>query len=87
MESTKLTAEELEKLQEIQQKNAAVATELGNLEIAKLQMEARKAEVIKFFNDLKDEEQEFGKELSDKYGVGSINLEKGEFTPDTTEQA
>ena len=80
MESTKLTTEELEKLQEIQQKNAAVATELGNLEIAKLQMEARKAEVIKFFNDLKEEEQDFGKELSDKYGVGSINLEKGEFT-------
>jgi hypothetical protein len=84
MESTKLTTEELEKLQEIQQKNAAVATELGNLEIAKLQMEARKAEVIKFFNDLKEEEQDFGKELSDKYGVGSINLEKGEFTPAPT---
>jgi hypothetical protein len=84
MESTKLTIEELEKLQEIQQKNAAVATELGNLEIAKLQMEARKAEVIKFFNELKEEEQELGKELSDKYGVGSINLEEGEFTPAPT---
>ena len=84
MENTKLTVEELEKLQEIQQKNAAVATELGNLEIAKLQMEARKAEVIKFFNELKEEEQELGKELSDKYGVGSINLEEGEFTPAPT---
>jgi len=81
METTKLSTEELEKLQEIQQKNAAVVTEFGNLEIAKLQMEARKAEVIKFFNELKEEEQEVGKELSDKYGVGSINLEEGEFTP------
>ena len=81
METTKLSTEELEKLQEIQQKNAAVVTEFGNLEIAKLQMEARKAEVIKFFNELKEEEQEVGKELSDKYGVGSINLEQGEFTP------
>ena len=81
METTKLSTEELEKLQEIQQKNAAVVTEFGNLEIAKLQMEARKAEVIKFFNELKEEEQELGKELSDKYGVGSINLEEGEFTP------
>ena len=28
------------------------------------------------------------KELSDKYGVGSINLEKGEFTPaPATEEA
>jgi hypothetical protein len=81
MENTKLTIEEVEKLQEIQQKNAAVATELGNLEITKLQVEARKAEVVEFFNKLKEEEQTFGKELSEKYGNGSIDLEKGEFIP------
>lgn len=81
MENTKLTVEEIEKLQEIQQKNAAVATELGNLEITKLQVEARKAEVVEFFNKLKEEEQTFGKELSEKYGNGSIDLEKGEFIP------
>jgi hypothetical protein len=81
MENTKLTVEEIEKLQEIQQKNAAVASELGNLEITKLQVEARKAEVVEFFNKLKEEEQAFGKELSEKYGNGSIDLEKGEFIP------
>ena len=81
MKNKKLTSEEIEKLQEIQQKNAAVATELGNLEITKLQLEARKGDVIKFYNDLKEEEQTFGKELSDKYGNGSIDLEKGEFIP------
>jgi hypothetical protein len=84
MENTKLTVEEIEKLQEIQQKNAAVATELGNLEITKLQVEARKAEVVEFFNKLKEEEQAFGKELSEKYGNGSIDLENGEFIPTTT---
>ena len=81
MKNKKLTSEEIEKLQEIQQKNAAVATELGNLEITKLQLETRKGDVIKFYNDLKEEEQTFGKELSDKYGNGSIDLEKGEFIP------
>ena len=81
MENTKLTVEEVEKLQEIQQKNAAVASELGNLEITKLQVEARKAEVVEFFNKLKEEEQAFGKEFSEKYGNGSIDLEKGEFIP------
>jgi hypothetical protein len=81
MENTKLTVEEIEKLQEIQQKNAAVASELGNLEITKLQVEARKTEVVEFFNKLKEEEQAFGKELSEKYGNGSIDLEKGEFIP------
>jgi hypothetical protein len=86
MENTKLTIEEVEKLQEIQQKNAAVATELGNLEITKLQVEARKAEVVEFFNKLKEEEQAFGKELSEKYGNGSIDLEKGEFIPTPSAQ-
>ena len=84
MENTKLTVEEVEKLQEIQQKNAAVASELGNLEITKLQVEARKAEVVEFFNKLKEEEQAFGKELSEKYGNGSIDLENGEFIPKPT---
>ena len=86
MENTKLTVEEIEKLQEIQQKNAAVATELGNLEITKLQVEARKNEILEFFNKLKEEEQTFGKELSDKYGNGSIDLEKGEFIPTPSDQ-
>lgn len=81
MKNKKLTSEEIEKLQEIQQKNAAVATELGSLEISKLQIETRKNDVIKFYNELKEEEQTFGKELSDKYGNGSIDLEKGEFIP------
>ena len=81
MANTKLTVEEVEKLQEIQQKNAAVASELGNLEITKLQVESRRAEIVNFFNELKKEEQEFGKELSEKYGNGTIDLEKGEFIP------
>ena len=81
MENTKLTVEEIKKLQDIQQKNAAVASELGNLEITKLQVEARKAEIVEFFNKLKEDEQAFGKELSEKYGNGSIDLEAGEFIP------
>lgn len=81
MENTKLTVEEVERLTKIQQDNAAVVNELGNLEITKLQVEARKAEIVDFFNKLKEEEQTFGKELSEKYGNGSIDLEKGEFIP------
>ena len=81
MENTKLTAEELEKLQSIQQKNAAVVDELGNLQLAKLQLEKRRNEAISFLNELREEEQTFGKELSEKYGNGSIDLENGEFVP------
>ena len=79
MENIKLTQEEIEKLQEIQQQNLAVVNELGNLEVAKLQIETRREEIVKYFNELKQEEQAFGKTLSDKYGNGTIDLDKGEF--------
>ena len=79
MENIKLTQEEIEKLQQIQQQNLAVVNELGNLEVAKLQIETRREEVVKYFNELKIEEQNFGKTMSDKYGTGTIDLEKGEF--------
>ena len=54
MENTKLTPEEVAKLQEIQQKNAAIVSELGNLEITKLQMESRRANAIEFLNSLRE---------------------------------
>jgi hypothetical protein len=81
MENTKLTVEELEKLQEIQQQNQALALELGNLEITKIQIKNRYDELVEFHTSLKKQEQEFGKTLSDKYGNGTIDLEKGEFIP------
>ena len=87
MEPTKLTSEEVEKLQAVQQKYNAVVSELGNIEFAKLNLESRKEEVLTFLSELKSEEQALGKELSEKYGVGSINLEKGEFTPEAAQEA
>jgi hypothetical protein len=81
MENTKLTVEEIEKLLEIQRQNQTLALELGNLEIDKIQIENRYDELVDFYNRLKITENEFGKELSTKYGNGTIDLEKGEFIP------
>jgi hypothetical protein len=81
MENTKLTTEEIEKFQSIQQKNNLIVNELGNIELIKLQVEKRKNEALNFLQNLREEEQTFGKELSEKYGDGSIDIEKGEFVP------
>jgi hypothetical protein len=81
MEPIKLTEEELEKLVSLQRKSAGVTQEFGNLEIMKLQVEARKNELVAFYNQVKEDELTFGKELSEKYGDGTINIEKGEFIP------
>lgn len=81
MSNTILTVEEIQQLTEVQTQSQQIALELGNLEITKLQIEKRKEEVIAFLNEFKAKEQELGKSLSDKYGNGTIDLEKGEFIP------
>jgi len=81
MSNTTLTTEEIQQLTEVQTQAQQIALELGNLEITKLQLEKRKEEVIAFLNEFKAKEQELGKSLSDKYGNGTIDLEKGEFIP------
>jgi hypothetical protein len=81
MSNTILTVEEIQQLTEAQTQAQQIALELGNLEITRLQLEKRKEEVITFLNEFKAKEQELGKSLSDKYGNGSIDLEKGEFIP------
>jgi hypothetical protein len=81
MEPIKLTEEELEKLVELQRKSSMMTQEFGNLEIMKLQVEARKDELVAFYNQLKEDERTYGKDLSEKYGDGTINIEKGEFIP------
>jgi hypothetical protein len=81
MEPIKLTEEELENLVSLQRKSAGVTQEFGNLEIMKLQLDARREELVSFYGQLKEDERTFGKELSEKYGDGTINIEKGEFVP------
>jgi len=81
MEPIKLTEEELEKLVELQRKSSMMTQEFGNLEIMKLQLDARREELVSFYGQLKEDERTFGKELSEKYGDGTIDIEKGEFLP------
>jgi hypothetical protein len=81
MENTKLTQEEIQQLQEIQQQNQSLALEFGNLEISKIQIENRYDELVKIYSQLKTRENEIGKTLSEKYGNGTIDLDNGEFIP------
>ena len=86
METKKLTTEEIQRITELQQKNNALATELGQIELIKLNLQLRREAGEKFLEELRSEEQELGKELTDKYGSGSINLETGEFVPNPTQE-
>jgi len=81
MENIKLTTEEVQELQQVRQQTQGLIVELGNLELTKIQIENRYDELVDFYSQLKQKEQDLGKTLSDKYGDGTIDIEKGEFIP------
>jgi predicted nuclease with TOPRIM domain len=83
MENIKITQEEINELLEIQTTYQSLSQELGNLEINKLQIQNKHNELIELYNQLTFKEQELGKQLSSKYGDGTIDIENGEFIPTT----
>lgn len=85
-----VTAEELKEINELRQKISNIVGEVGQATLQKSilytdleKVESTIEEHTKTFHTLMKEETELVKRLSDKYGVGSINFETGEFTPET----
>lgn len=81
MAKKKLTEEEIKSIKELQSSRSNVIIELGNLEAYLFDISAKKTDLQEQLSQLTERDQELGKELSDKYGNGSIDLEKGEFIP------
>jgi hypothetical protein len=79
-EVKKLTDEEIQKINDLQLKQNALVTELGQVNLAKLNLEERENKAREFYGELLVEEITLSKELTDKYGAGQINLETGEIT-------
>ena len=75
-----LTEKEKNTLKNIQQKTQALITELGEIELIKIQIENRYQEAKKFLIELSDKEKEFSQSIIDKYGKSNINPETGEIT-------
>jgi hypothetical protein len=85
MENKKLTKEELQQIETVKQKSQAVVQELGQIELLKLNLKSRREGALAFLEELKQEEKVLAEALEAAYGKGTIDLEKGEFTPLTEE--
>lgn len=79
MAVSKLTQEELQQLQQIQNNNQAVIQELAQVALAQINLKKRQENVETFLENLRKSEADLVKTLQDKYGIGNINLETGEF--------
>lgn len=80
METKKLSQQQLQQLRTIQQNNQAVIQELGQIEIAKLQLKKRQQVAQQYFEDLLEQQQTVAQEIEDVFGKGTVDIETGEFT-------
>jgi hypothetical protein len=74
-----LTQEEIQSLKLIQEKRIQLVEQFGVLEIRFQDLEFQKEQLKNELKQLRQEEIKVGETLQQKYGDGSINLEKGEF--------
>jgi K+/H+ antiporter YhaU regulatory subunit KhtT len=81
METKKLTKEEMSQIETVKQKSQAIVQELGQLELLRLDLRSRKDNALAFLEELRQEEKDLAQALEAAYGKGTIDLEKGEFTP------
>ena len=81
MENIKLTEEEIQQLQELQNQQSTIINELGQISLLEINLANRKKQAEAFLVDLQSKEEKVGKELSEKYGDGTINITSGEFIP------
>jgi hypothetical protein len=81
MEKQVLTQEEIQSLKTIQTNQSSLIEQLGLLEYRILVLEKEKQKLKQTLQKQLEEEELIGKQLQQKYGDGSIDLEKGEFIP------
>jgi len=77
METKVLTQEEITQLKNLQSKRKDLSEQFGLLEI---NYETQKQSLLYQLNQLLQEEDKIGSQLQQKYGDGTIDLDKGEFT-------
>ncbi len=76
---SKLEEKELKSLQENQGKINQVVSNMGAISIQKINLEKSKESLLSELKKIEDEQNDLKKELEEKYGKISVNLQSGEF--------
>ena len=80
-QAQKFTEEELTTLKSIQSKSQEATLKCGQLYLSKLRLETQENFLQNQIKELEQEEATVAKQLTEKYGKGTIDIESGEFTP------
>ena len=79
METKQLTPEEVQTIKTIRQERSEITDQFGEIEILIQEYEMIKQDLKEKLSSLKKREVKVGQELQEKYGNGTIDIEKGEF--------
>lgn len=79
----KIKKAELEKVQQNNQKQFEIKTQLADMVIAKQSYDQRKAELLSLWNEAMAKQQEIQNELKESYGEVTIDIKTGEIIEDT----
>jgi predicted phage-related endonuclease len=79
MKIEKLTETEVLSVKEIQKLRAELIDKYGLIEMSIQDLKLQKQEVTEELKEIKITELKLSQELQSKYGVGTINIDSGEF--------
>jgi hypothetical protein len=79
MKTEKLTEQEILSVKEIQKLRAELIDKYGLIEMSIQDLKLQKQEVTEELKEVKTTELKLSQELQSKYGVGTINIDSGEF--------
>jgi len=75
-----LAPEEINTIKSLQQKRVQLTEQFGVVELRIQEINLQKDYLIEELKKVRQEEIKIGESLQQKYGEGTINLERGEFT-------
>ena len=79
MEKTVLSKEEIENLSSLQQQQDTFIIQLGQIEYQKNILDKQQHITKQQIESFENEQIQLAKQLEEKYGKGTVNLESGEF--------
>ena len=77
----KIEQEELDNIISLRNEFASLVSQYGSIALAKETLEEELKSIKKKYDEAKERETQFLTKLEEKYGVGNLDINSGEFTP------
>ena len=81
MEKKELSKEDKDKIVNLRKKFAEINRQIGDIELAKINLKKRKEFFVDEYLKCQKEEMDLSEHLKKTYGEGTINLDTDEFIP------